>query len=118
MPAEIRYAHVYQNYIKRKIQLPVYPSWKRIQILIFFFQSDLKQAEKNGMDDGRSQTRHLMPKLKILCQNAQGVSQTFLSSVVDHHSSSYGDKGWGCGYRNLQMLISSLAHHSIFSGTY
>ena len=68
------------------------------------------------MDDGRSQTRHLMPKLKILCQNAQGVSQTFLSSVVDHHSSSYGDKGWGCGYRNLQMLISSLAHHSIFSG--
>jgi len=67
------------------------------------------------MDDGRSQTRHLMPKLKILCQNAQGVSQTFLSSVVDHHSSSYGDKGWGCGYRNLQMLISSLAHHSIFS---
>ena len=77
----------------------------------------MKQAEKNGMDDGRSQTRHLMPKLKILCQNAQGVSQTFLSSVVDHHSSSYGDKGWGCGYRNLQMLISSLAHHSIFSGS-
>merc|ERR1719266_2545841 len=56
-----------------------------------------------------------MPKLKILCQTAQGVSQTYLSSVVDHHSSSYGDKGWGCGYRNLQMLISSLAHHSIFS---
>ena len=76
----------------------------------------MKQAEKNGMDDGRSQTRHLMPKLKILCQTAQGVSQTYLSSVVDHHSSSYGDKGWGCGYRNLQMLISSLAHHSIFSG--
>lgn len=22
--------------------------------------------------------------------------------------SSYGDKGWGCGYRNLQMIISSL----------
>lgn len=67
------------------------------------------------MDDGRSQTKHLMPSLKALCQTAQGVAQTFLCSVVDHHSSSYGDKGWGCGYRNLQMLLSSLAHHTPFS---
>ena len=53
-----------------------------------------------------------MPKLKALCQTVQaGVAQTFLCSVVDHHSASYGDKGWGCGYRNLQMLMSSLAHY-------
>ena len=31
-----------------------------------------------------------------------------LCSPTDHFSSSYGDKGWGCGYRNLQMLLSSL----------
>ena len=67
------------------------------------------------MDDGRSQTKHLMPRLKAICQTAHGVAQTYLCSVVDHASSSFGDKGWGCGYRNLQMLLSSLAHHTPFS---
>jgi hypothetical protein len=46
------------------------------------------------MDDGRSQTRHLMPRLKTLCQAVTGVAQTYLCSAVDHHSSSFGDKGW------------------------
>ena len=60
-----------------------------------------------------------MPKLKALCQTVQaGVAQTFLCSVVDHHSSSYGDKGWGCGYRNLQMLMSSLAHYRYVNANY
>ena len=68
------------------------------------------------MDDGRSQTKHLMPRLKAICQTAaHGVAQTYLCSVVDHHSSSFGDKGWGCGYRNLQMLLSSLTHHTPYS---
>ena len=81
-----------------------------------YFQSELRNAEKSGMDDGRSQTKHLMPRLKAICQTAaHGVAQTYLCSVVDHHSSSFGDKGWGCGYRNLQMLLSSLTHHTPYS---
>ena len=32
----------------------------------------------------------------------------WLSADTDHYCSSAGDKGWGCGYRNLQMLLSSL----------
>ena len=76
----------------------------------------MRSAEKEGKDDGRSQTKHLMPKLKTICQStSQGVAQTYLCSVVDHHSSSFGDKGWGCGYRNLQMLLSSLSHHTPFA---
>ena len=87
-----------------------------------FFQSELRTAEKHGMDDGRSQTKHLMPRLKTICQAVavvqgpgHGVAQTYLCSVVDHHSSTFGDKGWGCGYRNLQMLLSSLAHHTPYA---
>lgn len=78
-------------------------------------QSELRNAEKSGMDDGRSVSKHLMPKLRNFCQTAHGVAQTYLCSVVDHHSSSFGDKGWGCGYRNLQMLLSSLAHHTPYA---
>lgn len=32
----------------------------------------------------------------------------WLSADTDHFCSSVGDKGWGCGYRNFQMLLSSL----------
>eukprot|EP00064_Thunnus_orientalis_P011938 superscaffoldBa00001774_g11970 len=32
----------------------------------------------------------------------------WLSADTDHFCSSAGDKGWGCGYRNFQMLLSSL----------
>lgn len=35
-----------------------------------------------------------------------------MCSTVDHYASTYGDKGWGCGYRNMQMLISSLLQHT------
>ena len=31
-----------------------------------------------------------------------------LCCPTDHFASSYGDKSWGCGYRNLQMLLSAL----------
>lgn len=69
-------------------------------------QTELRQAERSGMDDGRSVSRNLIPRLKAL---SQVTCQAFYCSSVDHHSSSFGDKGWGCGYRNLQMLLSSLA---------
>lgn len=32
----------------------------------------------------------------------------WLSADADHFCSSAGDRGWGCGYRNLQMLLSAL----------
>lgn len=43
------------------------------------------------------------------------IVNVYLSSHVDHYSASYGDKGWGCGYRNFQMLLSSLAANPTYS---
>lgn len=43
------------------------------------------------------------------------VSRTLLCTSVDHYASSYGDRGWGCGYRNTQMLISSLLTHGCYN---
>lgn len=31
-----------------------------------------------------------------------------LATHVKHFSSGHGDRGWGCGYRNIQMMASSL----------
>jgi len=33
---------------------------------------------------------------------------------LDHYSADVSDKGWGCGYRNIQMLLSSLLKCSIY----
>lgn len=43
------------------------------------------------------------------------VEHTWLCSAVDHYASTYGDKGWGCGYRNIQMMLSSLVHSTKYS---
>jgi len=37
-------------------------------------------------------------------------TSVWLCTMCDHISSGAGDAGWGCGYRNTQMLLSSLMH--------
>lgn len=39
----------------------------------------------------------------------------WLSADADHFCSSVGDRGWGCGYRNLQMLLSALHRLETFA---
>ncbi|XP_022917163.1 zinc finger-containing ubiquitin peptidase 1-like [Onthophagus taurus] len=73
---------------------------------------DLRQAESCGIDDGSSVTRGLIPRIRALSISSQNVSRTYICTCVDHYASSYGDRGWGCGYRNTQMLISSLLKHT------
>lgn len=50
--------------------------------------------------------------MRALSANSQNVTKTLMCTCVDHYASSYGDRGWGCGYRNAQMLISSLLTHT------
>lgn len=79
---------------------------------------NMRQSERDGTDDGRSVTRGLLPAIERASGASRGVARTYLcSGRVDHHASSFGDRGWGCGYRNLQMLLSSLASSSEFSAT-
>lgn len=54
----------------------------------------------------------LVPKVRAISQACSNVVNTWMCSTVDHYASTYGDKGWGCGYRNMQMLISSLLQHT------
>ncbi|XP_068210072.1 zinc finger-containing ubiquitin peptidase 1-like isoform X3 [Palaemon carinicauda] len=84
-------------------------------------QIELKIAEKNGIDDSRSCTKGLLGPIKAVSEGGNNVRTTYLCTTVDHYGSTYGDRGWGCGYRNIQMLLSSLQHHTgyyarLFSG--
>nr|XP_023015569.1 zinc finger with UFM1-specific peptidase domain protein-like [Leptinotarsa decemlineata]XP_023015570.1 zinc finger with UFM1-specific peptidase domain protein-like [Leptinotarsa decemlineata] len=73
---------------------------------------DLRAAESYGVDDGSSITRSIVPRVRAMSNNATNVVRTLLCTCVDHYASSYGDRGWGCGYKNTQMLISSLLTHT------
>lgn len=93
-------------------------------------QLDLRAAESCGVDDGNSVTRSIVsccyssgffmltalnwqvPRVKAMSGNAPNVTRALLCTCVDHYASSYGDRGWGCGYRNTQMIISSLLNHT------
>lgn len=54
----------------------------------------------------------MVPKVKTVSQSSSNVMNTWMCSTVDHYASTYGDKGWGCGYRNCQMLFSCLVKNT------
>ncbi len=62
-------------------------------------QVGLRAAESHGIDDGTSCTKSVAPRVLSLSSSAPGVVRSLVCSSVDHYGSSYGDKGWGCGYR-------------------
>ncbi|XP_071439130.1 zinc finger-containing ubiquitin peptidase 1-like [Hetaerina americana] len=75
-------------------------------------QFELRAAESNGVDDGSSCTKGLVPKIRGISASSNNVARTYMCTTVDHYASTYGDKGWGCGYRNMQMMVSSVLHHT------
>lgn len=77
-------------------------------------QVGLRAAESHGIDDNTSCTKCIVPRVLSLSTSSPGVIKTLLCSSIDHYASSYGDKGWGCGYRNLQMILSSLLQNTTY----
>uniref|UniRef100_A0A673LWA9 Zinc finger-containing ubiquitin peptidase 1 n=1 Tax=Sinocyclocheilus rhinocerous TaxID=307959 RepID=A0A673LWA9_9TELE len=72
-------------------------------------KAEMLESLASGVDDGRSKTSGLMEALCRYYQKyASDCAHVWLCAETDHYSSSEGDKGWGCGYRNFQMLLSSL----------
>lgn len=79
-------------------------------------KADMLESIAVGIDDGKTKTSGIIEALHRYYQNiATDVRCVWLSTVVDHFHSSFGDKGWGCGYRNFQMLLSSLLQNEVYS---
>ncbi|XP_066229501.1 zinc finger-containing ubiquitin peptidase 1 isoform X1 [Saccopteryx leptura] len=78
-------------------------------------KADMMESLALGIDDGKTKTSGIIEALHRYYQNAApDVRHVWLSTVVDHFHSSFGDKGWGCGYRNFQMLLSSLLQNDAY----
>ncbi|XP_062426929.1 zinc finger-containing ubiquitin peptidase 1 isoform X2 [Rhea pennata] len=78
-------------------------------------KADMMESLAFGIDDGKTKTSGVIEALCKYYQNEnKDVKCVWLSTPVDHFHSSLGDKGWGCGYRNFQMLLSSLLQNSSY----
>lgn len=77
--------------------------------------ANMKGRELHGVDDGHSCTKGIISRIqKYEAQLIGNISHCWLCSDIVHFSASYGDRGWGCGYRNFQMLLSSLASNPTY----
>ncbi|XP_073341981.1 zinc finger-containing ubiquitin peptidase 1 isoform X2 [Pagrus major] len=72
-------------------------------------RAEMMESVASGVDDGRTRTQGVVRALYEYYQTERrDCVHVWLSADTDHYCSSAGDKGWGCGYRNIQMLLSSL----------
>lgn len=72
-------------------------------------KAEMMESLATGVDDGRTKTSGVLEALRQYYSVAgPEVRRVWLCSPLDHFSSSAGDKGWGCGFRNFQMLLSSV----------
>ncbi|XP_062488432.1 zinc finger-containing ubiquitin peptidase 1 isoform X2 [Pezoporus occidentalis] len=79
-------------------------------------KADMMESLAFGIDDGKTKTSGIIEALCKYYQNEnKDVRRVWLSARVDHFHSSLGDRGWGCGYRNFQMLLSSLLQNSLYN---
>ncbi|XP_077576245.1 zinc finger-containing ubiquitin peptidase 1 isoform X2 [Stigmatopora nigra] len=70
---------------------------------------EMMESLASGVDDGTTKTPGVIRALwQYYLTECSDCAYVWLSADTDHYCSSPGDKGWGCGYRNFQMLLSSL----------
>jgi len=77
----------------------------KLSVVDYYERSQaMVESERSGEDDGSSLSKNVTRFFKT----DNSLTTFLVCSDTDHYASSYGDKGWGCGYRNLQMLLSCL----------
>ncbi|XP_063166854.1 zinc finger-containing ubiquitin peptidase 1 [Candoia aspera] len=78
-------------------------------------KADMLESLAFGIDDGKTKTSGITEALCQYYQNeCKDIKHVWLSTGVDHFHCSLGDRGWGCGYRNFQMLFSCLLRNSSY----
>ncbi|XP_060761512.1 zinc finger-containing ubiquitin peptidase 1 isoform X2 [Neoarius graeffei] len=98
----------YRKQMERSMERAV--SQGRMTLAEFYMKRiEMTETLAAGLDDGQTRTTGLLSALYNFYQHEiQDGARVWLCSEADHFSSSDGDRGWGCGYRNFQMLLSSL----------
>ncbi|KAI8090150.1 peptidase family C78-domain-containing protein [Gilbertella persicaria] len=72
------------------------------------FHTDTEFWNKIPILNQDSRTSGIIPRLEPNFKKRDTLSAYLCSPATDHLSTGFMDLGWGCGYRNCQMLMSYL----------
>ncbi len=97
------------DYHEREVGAPLVLRVRNDKPVRFLLQAILRRSEALGTDDYSTVTANPIIDLRSLTN-----TDSYFCTDCDHFSSAPGDYGWGCGYRNLQMLLSSLLKNPPF----
>jgi len=87
---------------------------KKLSVSDYYeMKSNVHSSMISGYDSSNTRTQNFVSYLRTK-GTSLGTSQQLLSIDTDHFSVDVGDKGWGCGYRNIQMLLSSLLKDELY----
>ena len=75
---------------------------------LYFKKLELMKNLSSGRDDLESCTKGAVESIRYSYSLFTPPWCFYLSLETPHFSYSLGDRGWGCGYRNIQMIIGSL----------
>lgn len=79
---------------------------ERLQARMAEMEETWHQNVSGDVDDGTTVTKNVIAKVE-----GRGTGfRLIFCTYVDHYGSNSQDIGWGCGYRNTQMLLSCLVH--------
>lgn len=67
-----------------------------------------KAGQTNDIDDQKTFTKNVMQLILNALTNSSEVNRTFVKTDVDHYAMGDYDNGWGAGYRNIQIILSSI----------
>eukprot|EP00794_Sanderia_malayensis_P000378 gene378-1011_t len=113
IPGQAGYAKQYDRKMKQdvgKMKMSVGEYYAR--------KADMYETLMTGHDSKESQTQGVISCLRNSYANGvNGIRSVHLCLETDHHASGVGDAGWGCGYRNTQMILSSLVRSGLYKDT-
>ena len=83
---------------------------KNISQLVYHSEKEsIERRLESVVDDNQTQSVGLIELIRSVPLN-KNTRVRYLCTACDHYSSGFIDRGYGCGYRNVQMLLSSIRH--------
>ncbi|VDK42517.1 unnamed protein product [Gongylonema pulchrum] len=77
-----------------------------------------EEEEDSPQEEGRRlghQVSDLSERIRILLESNPNVYRAILATNLRLHQNNPWEAGWGCGYRNLQTLVDSIACDQVLS---
>ena len=80
----------------------------KIDIVTYNYEKDqIENRISSLFDDGTTCSKDVIQLIESTSFN-KTTNKRMLCTKCDHYASGYIDSGYGCGYRNTQMILSSI----------